>query len=248
MKRYYLEHKATRSFWEGISTGATLTVRSGSIGTEGRTIKKKFKKNYDAFDRNYRLAVKKVREGYKMKWEKIEFKPASEFSAEDWYKPKLNRIEEAVRKNDTAYLKSLKITASKKEIAILERRVEHKLPTGFKKMISLLNGWRPLKVKMVDRFLSCRQILQMRKQLTSLARKYPNSASWSPHWIPFSVSARGRDFYCLDFGPSESGKRGQIILWSVDGQPRIVADSFDEWLNTYILKERKDSAQRQSRR
>lgn len=58
---------------------------------------------------------------------------------------------------------------------------------------------------------------------------------YSPSWIPIGRSARGRDFLCLDLDPLPTGRRGQVVLVSVDFDDRpLVAASFADLLSLFF--------------
>lgn len=56
---------------------------------------------------------------------------------------------------------------------------------------------------------------------------------WSPKWIPLTYDGGG-NHVCLDLNPAEGGDIGQIItMWHDDGERKIIASGFRDWLQKY---------------
>lgn len=67
MAASYFEFKDAKSskFWEIETTGQTVTVRYGKIGTEGQTQVKEFGTAAEAADHAAKITAEKVKKGYK---------------------------------------------------------------------------------------------------------------------------------------------------------------------------------------
>ncbi|MEW7289194.1 SMI1/KNR4 family protein [Aquimarina sp. 2304DJ70-9] len=161
---------------------------------------------------------------------------------------------------DTVSLDSLNSGASLDELLLLESYIGQTLPKKFKDFYQIHNGWKESVIlPHPSQLLSTEEILDQWNLLNRLYNnevyeedEYYQSSSgtkevkkvkWNKNWIPYTRCSRGRDFYCLDFDPSDHGVKGQILFFSIDlGDREFVSTSFEQWIENYVhnlLKERK---------
>lgn len=56
---------------------------------------------------------------------------------------------------------------------------------------------------------------------------------WNIGWLPFTDNGAG-DHICIDFNPTNLGVIGQIIeVWHDNNSRRVIASSFQSWLNSF---------------
>lgn len=134
------------------------------------------------------------------------------------------------------------------ELNILESYVEQKFPEAFRAVYKMHNGCDEYIIyPHPSRFLSTQESLNQWNYFNQvysnnlgeelefnkmLHSKEVKSVRWNKYWIPFAICTRGRDFYCLDFDPTEFGVKGQIIFFSIDlGDRTFISKSFEHWIN-----------------
>lgn len=141
--------------------------------------------------------------------------------------------------------------ASPEELSVLEYYLGQDLPPSFKEFYKIHNGFRePIILPHPSSLLSLEEILERWSALNKLFAKEPLSEEefegctsqckevkkvrWTPGWIPFTISTRGRDYYCLDFEPAPHGISGQIIFFSTDmGDREFISESFEAFITKY---------------
>lgn len=138
--------------------------------------------------------------------------------------------------------------ATQEEFNLLENSISHYLPESFKVVYKEHNGCEDYIIHPhPSRFLSTEEILNQWNYFNQVYSKNPEEELefdkilhskevkhivWNKNWIPFTICTRGRDFYCLDFGPTEYGNKGQIIFFSMDLEDtKFVASSFEQWID-----------------
>lgn len=137
--------------------------------------------------------------------------------------------------------------ATPEQIAEAEAAMGCALPEDFKAFLAIHNGQKSGEPMVWTCSLMPVEKLAERKK--RLAKLYddpdlppgPNThpaikqVGFSDGWIPIGVSARGRDFLCLDIDPSPEGMPGQVILIAVDAADHeLIAPNFRDFLSLYF--------------
>lgn len=137
------------------------------------------------------------------------------------------------------------------ELDILESYIGQNFPEAFRAVYMTHNGCDEYIIyPHPSRFLSTEEILNQWNYFNQIYSNYLDEELeleeeidskevkhllWNKNWIPITVCTRGRDFYCLDFNPTEHGIKGQIIFFSLDLFDRtFVANSFKQWIQNML--------------
>lgn len=166
------------------------------------------------------------------------------------------RIEDWITSNHPAVLATLNAPASVVELDKVESVLNAKLPEDFKLFLSVHNGQAQTHLSLFDgdSLLSTEDIITEWESWNSILPSIneetiklsgepitsePDSGVrndwWHTGWIPFTNDGCGNS-YCIDVAPTSEGKSGQIIrMWHDDASRPIVAASFSEWIDAYVL-------------
>ena len=162
------------------------------------------------------------------------------------------RIETCLKTNASQVFNTLQSGVSDEQIQELEEFLSIKLPEDVKSSYRIHNGQIGYDCGLMEasEFLSLERIKNewiVWKELLdsgtfqredgqdqgSEPEKGICNVWWSPQWIPLTYDGCG-NHYCLDLNPSEEGTMGQIItMWHDDPERKIVAASFQAWLEKY---------------
>jgi cell wall assembly regulator SMI1 len=157
-------------------------------------------------------------------------------------------IEDVLRENAHSVFRALRKPVSDALLRRLESKLSAKLPRDFVQSLKVHDGLRNSYLDQVRLFnywalLPVRAILSEWKMMTDLQAeghfggcrfkvtpRIKNDTHWRAGWVPF-MDADG-DKLVLDLDPGPKGKVGQVFEWSNSGgfAPRVLADSFGEWL------------------
>lgn len=157
-------------------------------------------------------------------------------------------IESWLRERHPELLEELRPPAQADAIAAVEKDLGQKLPDDYKRFLAIHDGQKP-NAAMVGTcaLLPVAEVPVRHRRLASLMQDAEEemdpeladpgvrAAAFLPGWVPIGVSARGRDYLCIDLDPAEGGTSGQIIEVSVDfdDRPKIAA-SFADLLSLYF--------------
>jgi cell wall assembly regulator SMI1 len=161
-----------------------------------------------------------------------------------------DRIEAGIRARDPDERRSLPASASFDDIRRVEDAIGLQLPQAVRESYLLHDGSNgiyiceqgflmPL-IGSEKGSLQDYSILNLWQRMLPVAKMMAQERSnpagpirddwWHLRWVPLTENECG-DYVCLDFGPAEGGRKGQVIdWWHEQGATRVLANSFTEWL------------------
>jgi cell wall assembly regulator SMI1 len=156
-------------------------------------------------------------------------------------------IEAWLREHHPRRIDDFRPPAQTAAVAAAEKELGRELPEDYKQFLSLHDG-QELFAPMVGTcsLFSLDDVPLRYRRLASLLSDAEEESepevdagirpvAYSPGWIPIGVSARGRDYLCIDLDPAPKGTSGQIIEVPVDFDDRTkVAPSFADLLALYF--------------
>lgn len=151
---------------------------------------------------------------------------------------------------------TLNAGATENDFSKLEKIINKDIPIELKDFYRIHNGQQQTNLAFFDgdRLLSLEGIIQEWqnwynvipeieqqdiKDYGCIIRSSPEKGIkndwWNKSWIPITSNGCG-DCYCIDLDPDAEGKYGQIIrMWHDDALRELVAGSFRDWIEKYIL-------------
>lgn len=151
---------------------------------------------------------------------------------------------------------TLNTGVSESDFFELEKIIGNPLPNEFKEFYRVHNGQQQTHLTLFDGdlLLDTNRIIQewqnwhailpeieqqvlneFGSRIESSPEKGIKKDWWNRNWIPFTSNGCG-DSFCIDLDPDAEGKYGQIIrMWHDDALRELVAESFKDWIEKYIL-------------
>ncbi len=162
-------------------------------------------------------------------------------------------IESWLRIHDAKRLAGFRAPASADAIAALERTLAVTLPSDYRDFLLIHDGQdeassfvragvsfplAPLaRIDEAYRSLSAQPDHDRSLGASASIAREVKDCTFSRGWIPIGVSARGRDFLCLDLDPSQGGNVGQVIEVVLDDAVRhLVAPSFVDLVSKFFAQ------------
>lgn len=150
-----------------------------------------------------------------------------------------------LNENVPELLESLGDSANTQAISDAEKALQVDLPADFKASLGIHDGQSNESMGFVEasEFLSLSRMVDEWNVWKSLldGGEFADTSSepvgpiksdwWNPRWIPFTYDGAGNHL-CIDLDPAEGGTKGQVItMWHDDPDRRVIAPSFQAWLN-----------------
>ncbi len=133
------------------------------------------------------------------------------------------------------------------DFELIEYHTKQVFPKRFKDFYKIHNGCQSYTIlPHLSRLLSIEEIIKEWDILNKQIPEYDNQdclnvskevkkKKWHSSWIPFAISIRGRDYYCLDFDPTDFAYIRQVIFYSIDlGDREFISTSFENFIKDSI--------------
>lgn len=162
-----------------------------------------------------------------------------------------NRFEAWLDKHANQLLDDLNEGATDAAFEPLERMMGVDMPEDFKEFYKIHNGQfaeSEDRLFGIEELYSIERMIEVRQKwkakfdagefddLESEPQDGIRSEWWNPYWLPITGDITG-NHYCVDFAPTRQGKIGQIIRMLHNNPKRkLVASSFREWMETYVIE------------
>ncbi|MBI4508912.1 MAG: SMI1/KNR4 family protein [Deltaproteobacteria bacterium] len=138
-----------------------------------------------------------------------------------------DRIEGWLRANAPELLTSLRLGASKQDIAAFERQVDHSLPLELRNSVTIHDGEKTGDIGLLGPLLLP---LAKIERLWSTARHHEG---WRAGWLPITDDGAGNHLF-VDLTPPSGGTVGQVILYFHETkQWKLRAPNFGALLHSY---------------
>ena len=250
----------SNKFWEIGTTGATVRVRFGRIGSTGRESEESFASAKEAAGQVEKAVREKLAKGYqevggaaagekKAVAKKLTKKPASSSakivakagSGSAGMRDLLARLEAALRRRHPEMLAKLKPGANEAAIARLQKLAGGRLPASFYEFLRWHDGSRD-SADVLDGlvWLSASDAVKHKKMMDGIVEEghyaaFADDEWWSTGWFPFADDESGYRSLVIDAHGSFGGQPGQVLSAGAKDSTRIVlAPSFDAWLATFV--------------
>ncbi len=227
-RRFELVEGPSKKFWEIATSGSSVSVTFGRIGTSGVTKDKTLSGAADAQREAAKLIREKTAKGYKevTAAKRSGGAPAVKGPAQATAAGPVGAMLEAIRGKFKALYGQLRSPAKPDALEALRRLQAPPMLVGLYAAHDgiddehFLGGFGLLPVS---------GVLSERKMMNGLlakSAKWKASSWWCGSWVPF-LSDRGGQLYCFDpVGALEGGKPGQIVFFDHEAGPRIELGSF----------------------
>ena len=159
------------------------------------------------------------------------------------------RIESYLQNHAPSMLTGLQSGASDTQIRAAEEvmsiqfpedvKLSYQIHNGFSAdSYRLMDGWEFLSLeRMQDEWQVWKELLDSDTFMGIGGDPQPGVRGdwWNALWIPLTYDGSG-NHDCLDLDPGNGGNLGQIItMWHDEGERKIVAPSFRDWLEQYAI-------------